>query len=49
VGGTASGSASVPVALCRARDEGKISSGDLVLSIAFGAGLTFAGQVYRMP
>ena len=42
-------SASVPVALCRAREEGTISSGDLVLSIAFGAGLTFAGQVYRVP
>lgn len=42
-------SASVPVALCRARDEGSIHSGDLVLSVGFGAGLTFAGQVYRVP
>ncbi len=42
-------SASVPVALCRARDDGRVASGDLVLSIAFGAGLTFAGQVYRVP
>ncbi|WP_111765434.1 beta-ketoacyl-ACP synthase III [Nakamurella deserti] len=42
-------SASVPVALCRARDEGSIVSGDLVLSVGFGAGLTFAGQVYRVP
>lgn len=42
-------SASVPVALCRARDEGSINSGDLVLSVGFGAGLTFAGQVYRVP
>ncbi len=42
-------SASVPVALCRARDKGNVASGDLVLSIAFGAGLTFASQVYRVP
>ncbi len=42
-------SASVPIALCRARDAGEIASGDLVLSVGFGAGLTFAGQVYRCP
>jgi 3-oxoacyl-[acyl-carrier-protein] synthase-3 len=42
-------SASVPVALCRLREEGRVTSGDLVLSVGFGAGLTFAGQVYRVP
>lgn len=42
-------SASVPVALCRLRDDGKVKTGDLVLSVGFGAGLTFAGQVYRVP
>lgn len=42
-------SASIPVALCRMRDDGDVKSGDLVLSIGFGAGLTFAGQVYRVP
>ncbi len=42
-------SASVPVALCRLREQGGVKSGDLVLSVGFGAGLTFAGQVYRVP
>ena len=42
-------SASVPLALTRLRDNGEIVTGDLVLSVAFGAGLTYAAQVYRCP
>ena len=46
-GNTSSGS--VPLALSRLRESGEIQKGDLVLSIAFGAGLTYASQVYRCP
>jgi len=46
-GNTSSGS--VPLALSRLRESGGITTGDLVLSIAFGAGLTYAAQVYRCP
>jgi 3-oxoacyl-[acyl-carrier-protein] synthase-3 len=42
-------SASVPMALARLIDEGRLSSGDPVLLFAFGAGLTWAGQVVRCP
>ncbi len=42
-------SASIPIALCRMRDAGEVTTGDLVLSVGFGAGLTYAGQVYRVP
>ena len=42
-------SASIPITLGRMRESGELRSGDLVLSIAFGAGLTYAGQVYRIP
>jgi len=41
------GSASVPLALAQARSEGRIASGDLVLLVAFGAGLHWAGQLLR--
>ena len=37
--------ASVPLALGRLRDEGKVAAGDKALLLAFGAGLTWAGQV----
>jgi 3-oxoacyl-[acyl-carrier-protein] synthase-3 len=41
--------ASVPLALSRLIDEGQVSSGDAILLFAFGAGLTYAGQVIRLP
>jgi 3-oxoacyl-[acyl-carrier-protein] synthase-3 len=41
--------ASVPLALSRLIDEGQVGSGDRVLLFAFGAGLTYAGQVVRLP
>ena len=42
-------SASIPIGLDRMRAAGEISSGQLVLAVGFGAGLTFAGQVFRCP
>jgi 3-oxoacyl-[acyl-carrier-protein] synthase III len=41
--------ASVPLALSRLLDEGRVRSGDAVLLLAFGAGLAWAGQVVRCP
>jgi 3-oxoacyl-[acyl-carrier-protein] synthase III len=41
--------ASVPLALSRLYESGRTSPGDLVLLLGFGAGLTYAGQVIRMP
>ncbi|MGA7052679.1 MAG: beta-ketoacyl-ACP synthase III [Mycobacterium sp.] len=41
--------ASVPVALSRLIESGAAHSGDLVLLLAFGAGLTYAGQVVICP
>jgi 3-oxoacyl-[acyl-carrier-protein] synthase-3 len=41
--------ASVPLALSRLVDEGQVGSGDPVLLFAFGAGLSYAGQVIRLP
>ena len=41
--------ASVPLALSRLIDEGQVGSGDTLLLFAFGAGLTYAGQVVRLP
>ena len=40
--------ASVPLALVRLIDEGQVGSGDSVLMLGFGAGLTYAGQVVRL-
>jgi 3-oxoacyl-[acyl-carrier-protein] synthase III len=37
--------ASVPLALGRLREEGRVAKGDRALLLAFGAGLTWAGQV----
>lgn len=37
--------ASIPVALSLAEKEGRVNSGDLVLIIAFGAGLTYGGAL----
>ncbi len=41
--------ASVPLALARLIERGEITSGDPVLLLGFGAGLTAAGQVVRCP
>jgi 3-oxoacyl-[acyl-carrier-protein] synthase-3 len=41
--------ASIPLALGRMIDEGEAKSGDLALLIAFGAGLSYAAQVVRVP
>ena len=37
--------ASIPLAICRLLDEGRVSPGDPMLLVAFGAGLTYAAQV----
>jgi 3-oxoacyl-[acyl-carrier-protein] synthase-3 len=44
-----SSAASVPLALARLLESGQVKSGDLALLFAFGAGLTYAGQVVRIP
>jgi 3-oxoacyl-[acyl-carrier-protein] synthase-3 len=41
--------ASVPLALSRLYESGRTSPGDRVLLLGFGAGLTYAGQIVRMP
>lgn len=41
--------ASVPLALARMVATGEAPSGGLALLLAFGAGLTYAGQVVRIP
>jgi 3-oxoacyl-[acyl-carrier-protein] synthase-3 len=41
------GSASVPVALWEARNQGRIQPGDLVLLTAFGAGFHWAAVLVR--
>jgi 3-oxoacyl-[acyl-carrier-protein] synthase-3 len=40
-------SASVPLALTEARDQGRLKPGDLLLLIAFGGGLTWGSTVVR--
>jgi 3-oxoacyl-[acyl-carrier-protein] synthase III len=42
-------SASVPLALARLIEAGRIRTGDPVLLVAFGAGLSWAGQVVLCP
>ncbi len=39
--------ASIPIALCEARDAGKIKSGDLVCLAAFGSGFTWGSALIR--
>jgi 3-oxoacyl-[acyl-carrier-protein] synthase III len=39
--------ASIPLALTEARDAGRLSPGDLVLMVGFGAGLTWASALAR--
>jgi 3-oxoacyl-[acyl-carrier-protein] synthase III len=41
--------ASVPLALEALMESGQAKSGDLALVLGYGAGLTFAGQVLRLP
>jgi 3-oxoacyl-[acyl-carrier-protein] synthase III len=41
-------SASIPVALDEAREQGRVGEGSLVLMVAFGAGFTWAANVVRM-
>jgi 3-oxoacyl-[acyl-carrier-protein] synthase-3 len=42
-------SASIPLALDHMRADGRVGSGDTVLLVGFGAGLSYAGQVVRFP
>jgi len=39
--------ASVPIALCEAWQEGRIRPGDTVVTVGFGAGLTWGANVIR--
>ena len=41
--------ASIPLAITRLKEEGRAKPGDLALMVAFGAGMTWAGQVVRLP
>jgi 3-oxoacyl-[acyl-carrier-protein] synthase-3 len=41
--------ASVPLALTALLESGEAKSGDLALVLGYGAGLTYAGQVLRLP
>jgi 3-oxoacyl-[acyl-carrier-protein] synthase III len=41
--------ASIPLALTALLEAGEARSGDLALVLGYGAGLTFAGQVLRLP
>ena len=41
--------ASIPLAVAALRDAGEVASGDLALCLAFGAGLSIAGQVIQLP
>jgi 3-oxoacyl-[acyl-carrier-protein] synthase-3 len=42
-------SASIPLALDHMRTDGRLRSGDTVLLVGFGAGLSYAGQVVVCP
>jgi 3-oxoacyl-[acyl-carrier-protein] synthase-3 len=42
-------SASIPLALDHMRAAGRIRSGEIALLVGFGAGLSYAGQVVRVP
>jgi len=42
------GSASIPLALCQARDEKRAAPGDIVLLTSFGAGLHWAAMLVRL-
>ena len=40
-------SASIPIALSQMSSEGILRKGDLVLTVAFGAGLLYGGTLFR--
>jgi 3-oxoacyl-[acyl-carrier-protein] synthase-3 len=40
--------ASIPIALCEAMDEGRCQSGDTIVMVGFGAGLTWASAVVQL-
>ena len=42
-------SASIPLALVDAIDEGRVQEGDLVLLVGFGAGMSWASAILRWP
>jgi 3-oxoacyl-[acyl-carrier-protein] synthase-3 len=42
-------SASIPLAMVDAIDEGRVKAGDLVLLVGFGAGTSWASAVLRWP
>ncbi|RJQ82760.1 beta-ketoacyl-ACP synthase 3 [Amycolatopsis panacis] len=42
-------SASIPMALDHMRKAGTVHPGDVVLAVGFGAGLSYAGQVFVLP
>lgn len=42
-------SASIPLAMMRALEQGDVAPGDLALLFGFGAGLSYAGQVVSLP
>ena len=42
-------SASIPLALARLREDGQLGPGSTALLLGFGSGLTYAGQVIRIP
>lgn len=42
-------SASIPIALDHMRKAGRVSTGDVLLMVGFGAGLSYAGQVVISP
>ena len=42
-------SASIPLALVDAIDEGRVRAGDLVLLVGFGAGMSWASAIVRWP
>jgi 3-oxoacyl-[acyl-carrier-protein] synthase-3 len=41
--------ASIPIAIDHMRSAGEINSGDVLLLVGFGAGLSYAGQVVICP
>jgi 3-oxoacyl-[acyl-carrier-protein] synthase-3 len=42
-------SASIPIALDHMRKAGRVNTGDVLLMVGFGAGLSYAGQVVISP
>lgn len=42
-------SASIPMALDHMRAKGQVKQGDVVLTVGFGAGLSYAGQIIIVP